>query len=92
MTRSAGALQAADRKVLDRARGLHAVVRVGGDVQLAERIALDAERMRRSVDSPASQPLSAQLYCSYAALILRQRARSSSSGPRPICRPTCARR
>ena len=38
-----GRAQAADRKVLDRARGLDAVVRVGGHVQLAERIALGAE-------------------------------------------------
>ena len=51
-----GRAQAADREVLDRARRLDAVVRVGGDLQLAERIALDAERpsvnyTRRAVES-----------------------------------------
>ena len=35
--------QAADREVRARARRLHAVVRVGGNAELAERIALDAE-------------------------------------------------
>ena len=43
MTRSAGARRPLIGKVLDRARRLHAVVRVGGHLQLAERIALDAE-------------------------------------------------
>ena len=38
-----GRAQAADREVLDRARRLDAVVRVGRDVQLAQRIALGAE-------------------------------------------------
>ena len=43
MTRSAVGAQAADREILDGARGLHAVVRIGGDAQLAERIALGAK-------------------------------------------------
>ena len=43
VTRSGGASQAADREILDGARGLHAVVRVGRDLQLAERIAFGAE-------------------------------------------------
>ena len=37
---------AADGEVLDRARRLHAVVRLGWNVQLAQRIALNAERYK----------------------------------------------
>ena len=36
--------QAADRKVLDGARGLHAVVRLGGNAQFAEWVSLSAKR------------------------------------------------
>ena len=39
VTRSAGARRPLIGKVLDGARRLHAVVRVGGNLQLAERIA-----------------------------------------------------
>ena len=42
-----GRAQAADREILDRARRLHAVVRVGGNLELAERIALGAEAHQR---------------------------------------------
>ena len=47
-----GRAKAADREVLDGARGLHAVVRVGGHVELAERIAL-ASKARSHQRRPA---------------------------------------
>ena len=47
-----GRAKAADRKVLDGARGLHAVVRVGGNVELAQRIG--SLRNSASADQPAS--------------------------------------
>ena len=43
-----GRAQAADREILDRARRLHAVVRVGGNLELAQRIALNPEFSHRS--------------------------------------------
>ena len=45
MMRSAGARRPLIGKVLDRARGLHAVVRVGGNLELAERIAFAAKAL-----------------------------------------------
>ena len=64
-----GRAQAADREVLDRARGLDAVVGVGGNLELAERIAFGPEALQPSADQP--QPLS--ILGRYAAFILRQR-------------------
>ena len=55
-----GRAQAADRKVLDGARGLHAVVRVGRDLQLAQRIALGAERHAARFRTRASRRLLSQ--------------------------------
>ena len=40
--------QTADREILDRARGLHAVVRIGRHIQLAERIAFGTEAISHS--------------------------------------------
>ena len=38
-----GRAKTADREVVDRARGLYAVVRIGGNLELAKRIAFGAE-------------------------------------------------
>ena len=85
VTRSAGARKAADRKVLDRARRLHAVVRVRRHLQLAERIALGTVTLMLTLPGLSILTGLCCLHSSTACC-------NSSSGPRPICRPTCARR
>src|SRR5439155_25453451 len=76
--------QAADRKVLDGARRLDAVVRVGRNLQLAQRVALGAvfhggwwlvaAAWRIDPVFPATSHCPQPVYCPYVALFLRQRA------------------